>query len=191
MNRCRYSGCGELFEPKYRTTEICCSVEHAIAYAKESSPARLERQRKRAEAQERRDRRNEKVRFRRRRDWVKLAQAEFNLWVKERDRNEGCISCHMPATYQGQWHASHYRSVGAAPQLRFDPSNVHKSCAQCNSFKSGNVVEYRIRLVQKIGLAEVERLECDNAIHRHTVEELQGVIILYRSKLKELRRAAA
>ena len=183
---CRH--CRKEFIPKRSTLEVTCSVHCAIAYARKASPKRLEVDRRKARAAEKRE---AVEKLRRRRDWVSLAQALVNQWVKLRDANDGCISCHMPANYQGQWHASHYRSVGAAPQLRFDLANIHKSCAQCNSFKSGNVVEYRLRLIQKIGLAEVERLENDNAIRRFDIDELKSVIALYRGKLRELTKARA
>ena len=134
------------------------------------------------------EKREAKERLRTRREWMKLAQTAFNKFIRERDSIMPCVSCHMPMTYGGQWHAGHYRTTAAAPQLRFDESNVHRQCAQCNLRKSGNIVEYRKRLVERIGLAEVERLESDNAIHRYTVEELKGVIDLYREKLRGMRK---
>ena len=36
--------------------------------------------------------------------------------------------------------------------------NVHSACTRCNRQLSGNAVEYRIRLVNRIGLERVERL---------------------------------
>ncbi|WP_258530002.1 recombination protein NinG [Pseudomonas aeruginosa] len=65
----------------------------------------------------------------------------------------------MGAFHDGQYHAGHYRSVGSHPELRFDEDNVHKQCAPCNNHKSGDVVNYRINLVAKIGAAAVARLE--------------------------------
>ena len=52
-----------------------------------------------------------------------------------RDRFDGCISCHMPANYQGQWHGSHFRPAGNNAAVQFHLWNIHKSCAQCNLFK--------------------------------------------------------
>jgi hypothetical protein len=60
-----------------------------------------------------------------------------------RDRNDGCISCHMGPNYGGQWHGSHYRSVGASSNTQFLLWNIHKACAQCNKFKGGNREFYR------------------------------------------------
>src|SRR6185503_635823 len=77
------------------------------------------------------------------------AQSAFNRWVKERDYLEGCISCDVSKNYVGQFHAGHYRTTAAAQHLRFHPDNCWKQCAQCNHYKSGNVVEYRKRLIAK------------------------------------------
>lgn len=55
-----------------------------------------------------------------------------------RDKDDGCISCHMGQNYQGQWHGSHYRAHGACSSLQMHLWNIHKACAQCNLFKGGN-----------------------------------------------------
>lgn len=68
-----------------------------------------------------------------------------------RDRKDGCISCHLPASWGGQWHGSHYRSHGACSSLQFHLWNIHKACSSCNRDKGGNIIEYRPRLIAKIG----------------------------------------
>ena len=37
----------------------------------------------------------------------------------ERDFDKPCVSCGN--YHQGQWHAGHYLTVGARPELRFEP----------------------------------------------------------------------
>lgn len=122
---------------------------------------------------------------------MKEAQRAFNAFIRERDRYLGCVSCHMPADYRGQWHASHYRSTAAAPELRFDELNVHKSCAQCNSFKSGNVVEYRLRLLDRIGPEAVEKLEGPHPPKKYDIDTLIEICRTYRHKLRELQKGCA
>jgi hypothetical protein len=117
-------------------------------------------------------------------DHLKDGQVAFNAFIRERDRDWPCISCGKFHT--GQYHAGHYRSVGAAPQLRFNEDNVHKQCQPCNLHKSGNAIEYRINLVKRIGVARVEALECDNSLPKWTVEEIKAIKMEYRTKLKEL-----
>ena len=88
---------------------------------------------------------------------------------------------------KAQWHAGHYRSIGAAPELRYDERNIHKQCAPCNTHKSGNAIEYRIRLIQKIGLAEVEALECEHPPRKYTVDDLIDIKRHYKDKLRALQ----
>lgn len=187
MKRCRFSGCRKPFVP-FNSLDKCCSRSCAIAYAKEAKPAQLAADWKRAVAVERRE---DREKLKTRRDYEKEAQRAFNAWIRWRDRFEGCISCHMPAGYRGQWQASHYRSTGAAPELRFDEENVHKSCAQCNGVKSGNVVEYRIRLLAKIGPEAVERLEGPHAPKKYAADDLKAIRKEYSAHLRTEQRRAA
>lgn len=112
-------------------------------------------------------------------------QREVNKWIRWRDRNDDCISCGKPASAPGQWHASHYRSTGAAPELRFDEDNIHKSCAKCNDWLSGNIGPYRARLIQKIGVERVERLEGPHAPMRYRKEDLIEIRRRYVARLRE------
>lgn len=115
------------------------------------------------------------------------AQAACNAFIRERDKNETCISCNR--WHNGQWHAGHYRTVGAAGHLRFNEDNIHKQCAPCNNNLSGNIVSYRLMLLQKIGKARVEALENNNETHKWTREELIEIKNHYKQKLKELKAA--
>ncbi len=118
---------------------------------------------------------------------LKLTQTEFNKFIRLRDKNDPCISCDQ-SPHQGQRHASHYRSVNACSVLRFDEANVHASCAQCNCMKSGNITEYRIRLVKKIGPTKVEWLECQNKPRKYTCPELAEIRAHYAKLNRELTK---
>jgi len=113
------------------------------------------------------------------------AQKAFNAFIRARDKDLGCISC-VGANESNQFDAGHYRTIGAAGQLRFTEDNCHRQCSQCNRKKSGNIREYRIMLIQKIGLTRVEALETNNSIKRWTIPELQMIATKYKIKLKEL-----
>lgn len=119
------------------------------------------------------------------------AQTAFNALRRYEDLQAGygCISCgtHNPV----QWHGGHYRTVKAAKQHRFNPDNVHLQCSQCNNHDSGNIVEYRINLVKRIGLERVEAIEHDNRTKRWTKEELIQIRDHYRSELRKLKKEAA
>lgn len=87
-----------------------------------------------------------------------------------RDRNDGCISCHLPATWGGQWHGSHFRSHGACSVLQFHLWNIHKACSSCNRDKGGNIIEYEPRLVAKIGAERVEWLKRQNGTFKPPID---------------------
>ena len=75
-------------------------------------------------------------------DLKREAQTALNRWIVQvRDADKPCISCGRH--HQGQWHAGHYMSRGAAPQHALNPLNVHKQCAPCNTYLHGNLIAYR------------------------------------------------
>ena len=116
-----------------------------------------------------------------------LAQKIFNMYIRERDAKLPCISC--GTTNNIQYHASHFKPAGGYSYLRFDENNVHKACVRCNSHLAGNLVPYRVALIEKIGIKEVERLEKPNQLKRWEADELQEIITTYRAKIKELLNA--
>lgn len=119
-------------------------------------------------------------------DLKREAQTALNRWIVQiRDADKPCISCGRH--HQGQWHAGHYLSRGAAPQHALNPMNVWKQCAPCNTYLHGNLIPYRVRLIELIGLEAVEAMENDNAPRKWTREGLIEVRDTYRAKLKELK----
>ena len=122
---------------------------------------------------------------------LKELQAAFNAWIRMRDAGLPCISCGRPASWQGQWDAGHFRSVGSNPASRFDPFNVNKQCGPCNVHLSGNLILYRVNLIKKIGLAEVERLEGPHLPLKLTIPEIQEMKAFYRAEVRRLKREAA
>jgi len=104
----------------------------------------------------------------------KKAQVAFNKRIRERDAGLPCLAC---GKHSDNMHASHYISQGSSSFLRYHPDNVHNCCAGCNLFKSGNLIEFRIGLLKKVGAEKVEWLE-DNrhALMKWTREDLQAII---------------
>lgn len=103
--------------------------------------------------------------------FLKDAQKAFNAAIVQRDASLPCVSCGSFSA--GVYHAGHYRSVGSSPELRFDPFNVSKQCAQCNLFLSGNLLNYRIELVKRVGQAQVDRLEGPQEAQKWTIDQLK------------------
>ena len=118
-------------------------------------------------------------------DWAREAQTAFNAWIRARDEGLPCISCGRH--HQGQWHAGHYLSTGARPELRYTESNVHRQCAPCNTHLAGNAVLYRIGLINRIGADAVEWLEGPHELPKWTADDYRAIRDTYRQKLKEIK----
>jgi 5-methylcytosine-specific restriction endonuclease McrA len=121
-------------------------------------------------------------------EWLNEAQAAVNAYVRIRDRGKPCVSCGKPDNGTHQRHASHYRSVGACSSLRFNLKNVYASCQQCNTSKSGNLLEYRIRLKARYGESLVEWLESQNEPKRYETDYLIRLRDVFRKRVNQLKK---
>lgn len=181
MIRTRCPQCKARLEPGQRIHPECIS-DYASAQAEKAR--RTEAKKARAAARvERASIRARKEAIKTLADLKREAQAALNRWiVRVRDADKPCISCGRH--HAGQYHAGHYMSRGAAPQHALNPTNIHKQCAPCNTHLHGNLISYRVRLIELIGLDAVERLESDNAPRKWTRDELIAARDEYREKLK-------
>ena len=68
---------------------------------------------------------------------------------------------------------------------------LDSQCVRCNRNLSGNAVEYRIRLVKRIGADNVDWLEGPHPARKYTVEEIKAIKAEYRAKTRELKGRAA
>ena len=114
----------------------------------------------------------------------KAAQKAFNAYIRFRDSNCSCISCGRSSG--AKVNAGHYKSVGSTPSLRFCELNCHLQCEHCNMFKSGNIENYRINLIDKIGLGNVEWLEGPHEPKKYTCEELKEIELKYKNLIKKM-----
>ena len=161
QKKCRH--CKTLFTP-VMPMQIACGIECAKAIAK-----------KKREKVEKANDRQKRDSLKSRAQWAREAQAAVNAYVRIRDRDLGCISCDKPASWNGQWHASHFRSVGAASAVRFNLWNIHKSCSICNNWKSGNLSDYEPKLKEKIGAERVEWLRTQNQRADYSIDYLRRI----------------
>ena len=118
--------------------------------------------------------------------WIKKSQTAFNAYIRARDAGLPCISCGVPDG-QGKRNACHYRPAGVNTALRFNEDNVFGGCERCNTYQSGNLVNYRIGLIKRIGIEKVEWLESNHEIKKWSVSELKAIEAQYKAKLKALR----
>lgn len=138
------------------------------------------------QAQDRKVTKERLAKLKSRSQWAKEAQAAVNKFIRLRDADLPCISCGR--FHQGAHDAGHYLSVGARPELRFDELNIHKQCVPCNQHKSGNVVLYRINLLEKIGAEAVAYLEGPHDPKKYTVEELKAIKTTYTAKARAIEK---
>jgi hypothetical protein len=122
-------------------------------------------------------------------EWKADAQKAVNDFVRLRDADLPCISCGR--FHDGAWHAGHFRSRGAAPQLALDPRNVHRQCAPCNLYLHGNQIAYRAGLVARYGSDYVDAIESENEPLKLTIDELRQIKTIYRAKTRALRKEQA
>lgn len=161
-----------------------CSYECLKEYTAQNAEkiANKVRKEKRAET------RQAKEKLKTRAQWMREAQASFNAYVRARDKDLPCISCgehkHDDHMTGSGWDAGHYRSRGAFPHLRFHLWNVHKQCVKCNRYLSGNVSNFRIGMVRKIGIGRVEALESMNSEPEMTIDYLKRIKSIFRRKAK-------
>lgn len=183
QRKCANPACDVKFTPKIGQKVCCWQCGLAIA----DQPANQKKARMAIDQRERREIKVRKQKVKRRSEYMQEAQDAFNAWIRQRDAGQPCISCGTTADVQ--YCAGHYRTVGACPELRFEPLNVHRQCNKnCNLERSGNIVEYRIRLVKKIGAEAVAWLEGPHEPKKYTIEDLQQIKAHYRALLRDLKK---
>jgi len=171
--------CKISFTPTKPLQQVCdfgCAIELSL-----QKRVKLDAQKAK---QERQERRQAIIKARPLSWYRKQAEIAINRYVRLRDIKDGCISCDKPANWGGQWHASHFRSVGASSATRFNLWNIHKACSICNNWKSGNLAEYEPRLRAKIGDEKVDWLKSQNQIVRYSQEYLIRIKQIFTKKAK-------
>lgn len=176
--KCR--SCKQPFNP-IRTLQTVCGVTCAAAMSREKAAKETVKKAK----QERKTHREAIIKAKPLKWYEDRAQRAVNAWiVKVRDKDEPCISCGT-RNPNIVYAAGHFRTRGAASQLRYNPDNLHKQCNfHCNSQLSGNIQNYRPALIAKIGMERYEALMNNNEARKYTIEELKAIKAEYQAKLK-------
>ena len=177
--------CGKTFTPVRPLQAVCsprCATRQALAASKAKKAAERATTKARKEA------------LKTIADRIHEAQAAFNGFVRARDAGLPCICCGRTADDNNlltgsRWDAGHYRSTGSASHLRFNEDNVHRQLVVCNRHGAGRAVDYRIGLIERIGLERVVALEHDNTIRKWTHDELRQIAATYKQKRKALEAA--
>ena len=168
--------CGETFTPS-RMGQKACGVKCACQYG--------DRQRKRERATETRQMKRAQN-SENRGHQMKLAQTACNTYIRARDQGKPCISC--GSHFAGKFDAGHFRAVGSHPELRFDEENIHGQCVACNQHQSGNLIEYRKGLLDRIGEDRLARLEGPHPVNTLTLDEIKAITAKYKAMKKEIEQ---
>jgi hypothetical protein len=117
-------------------------------------------------------------------DYIKMAQIIFNKYIRLRDKGQVCISCQKKPLKEN---AGHFFNANNHYNVRFDERNVHLQCEHCNTYLSGNLIEYQRNLIHKIGIENYQQLEAEaRKTRKFTKDELKEIMAEYKKKIKEI-----
>ena len=168
----RCKNCREKFEPIRFNHKFCLKDECIKAFVEEVKTNQWKTTKKRM-----------KEDLKTLQDWLKEAQTIFNKYIRLRDTGLWCVSCNLPPKKKN---AGHYFSSGGHSNVRFDEDNVHLQCEACNTFLSGNLLQYQIGIQKKIGAQKLRELEeRAHVTKKWTIDELKEIIKTYKAKVNE------
>ena len=103
----------------------------------------------------------------------KKAETIFHRWIRERDKDKGCITCTGKTEQAGHWFHN---------TCDFEEWNLHGQDVSCNYFRGGAGEIYTLRMVEKHGLEQVQKWTQEahrRRGQRYTVAELRSFIEKY------------
>lgn len=122
--------------------------------------------------------------IRRKQDYEKLLEIIFNRFIRERDKDKPCISCGEITPLV----AGHFYPVGSYKNLRFDEHNVHGQCMKCNGFNHGDLKNYKIGLINRIGQDNFDNLVERSRVEAHfTSQEILAKTNKYKKILQKMQ----
>lgn len=107
-----------------------------------------------------------------------------------RDRHRGCISCELPADWDGQWHGSHLRSHGACSSLQFHLWNINRACWICNKLYSGRIDAYRLEYVKRYGQERLDWIDAQPKMRKYTRDYLARFKKVMGKRLRRLEKSS-
>lgn len=116
------------------------------------------------------------------------AWKSFSLYIRLRDSNGEygeCFTCGRTINYkQGQ--AGHFVQ-GRHNSTLFVENNCHLQCVGCNIFKSGNLVEYTRKMIDKYGIETVDMLrDLNNQIEKYKIIDYLELEKFFKRKAEGL-----
>ena len=183
--------CGNYFIKTFSSTQKVCSPECAIKLSREQSRKEREKKDKQERIESRKRMAVLKEKAKTKGELTSEAQSAVNRYIRLRDENKPCISCGRPLTNDqlgGGFDAGHYRSRGSAVHLRFYTLNIFGQCKKCNRYLGGNYQQFRLGLIDRIGLAKVEEIEADQRIRNYSKEDLKRIKQIFNKKCRLIEK---
>ena len=118
----------------------------------------------------------------------------LHMWVKHvLRRGEDCYTCGLKQKFCDKpqsFHVGHFMPAKMVDPRRFMLENLRIQCQGCNVHNSGRQKEYRIHLVEEMGLEYVEWLECESnheelKVQYPDVEDIKKEAARYRRMYRE------
>jgi len=169
--------CPKKFRPERQLQQVCspsCAIEYGNKHLAKKKLEVKKTARKEKKAFYKKDITTMKMK----------AQNAFNRYIRTRDKENNCISCGCNVA---KGDSSHFFSVGGHSAVRFHMDNAHLSCYKCNRFLHGNLVPYKIALLEKIGQKRFNKLEAQSKVTKsYSNEYYLKVIRVFNKKTKLL-----
>lgn len=106
----------------------------------------------------------------------------------QRDGKMKCFTCNKPLQPNtSDCQLGHFLPRGVYPGLTFNRDNVRLQCMRCNVWLHGNIIEFRIRLVNEIGeqgVLELESFRHDS--YKLTRSDYLEMIQEFKEEIKKL-----
>jgi len=173
------------------------SIECALRYANNKTKKRNKAIAAKAHKEARTEQRVARERIKKRTgegghyDNLKIALHRYVKHVLR--KGEPCYTCGKPQSFGDSpqaFHVGHFIPAGTVDERRFMLENLRIQCYSCNVPKSGMRAEYRLNMVEEMGLERVEWLECDanhpNLNERYPdIQDIKDEAAKYRRMTKQ------
>lgn len=92
----------------------------------------------------------------------KEADRLYSIWLRKSSATKKgivtCVTCNKKAFWKGEYmQCGHYESRKYL-NIRYEPTNTHVQCRDCNVFQKGNYPEYALFMLKKYGKKKMEEL---------------------------------
>lgn len=178
--------CPTVFTP-IRALQMVCSAKCGIEYGIRQTAKREQKKVNEYKKELRSEKREAKEKLKTYSQRINEVKVIFQRYIRMRDAKLPCISC--GATTSSIWDAGHYKKAELYSGVIFNELNTNKQCGKCNRYLGGNELNYRVGLIDKIGIErvlELEGLAESTRVKKYSDLELLEIRTRYAHKIKSL-----